>query len=60
MSLIFNWILLHKIRCRKLLIQVLVKFPFSQISRFGLKREKVPKGNLKAKTGKSAKREFKS
>ena len=34
--------------CRKLLIQVLVKFPFRQISRFDLKREKCLKGNLKS------------
>ena len=45
-------------RCRKLIIQVLVKFPFAQISRFKPKREKVAKGNLKAKTGKKPKREF--
>ena len=43
------------------------KFPFSQNSRFELKREIVAKGNLKAKTGKmptqrvaKQKREFKS
>ena len=36
------------------------KFPFSQNSRFELKREIVAKGNLKAKTGKMPKREFKS
>ena len=34
------------------------KFPFSQNSRFELKREIVAKGNLKAKTGKMPKREF--
>ena len=53
-------------RCRKLLILARVKFPFAQNSRFKPKREKSPpsglrskKGNLKAKTGKTAEREFK-
>ena len=53
-------------RCRKLLILARVKFPFAQNSRFKPKREKSPpsglrskKGNLKAKTGQTAEREFK-
>ena len=35
------------------------KFPFAQNSRFKPKREKCLKGNLKPKTGKMPKREFK-
>ena len=47
-------------RCRKLIILARVKFPFAQISRFNPKREFRALGNLKAKTGNLAKREFKS
>ena len=42
-------------RCRKLLILARVKFPSGLNSRFKLKREKSPKGNLNPKREKVAK-----